>query len=211
MNSPQVIKVVLFDLGGVLERVAAAPKVEAWTRGGIPADKFWPTWLAASSVRDFESGRISPDTFALRAVEELGISIQPSDFLDDFRDWLAGPFEGARDLVMAVREAGVRTASFSNSNAVHWPIMERHQSTLELFDANFPSHRLGLCKPDVEAFAKVLKLLGRTGSEILFLDDNQVNVEGAHAAGLRAERVDGVAGARAALETAGILPAGERS
>lgn len=206
MSPAHGIDVVLFDLGGVLERVAAAPKVEAWTQGRIPADKFWSTWLASPAVRDFESGTISSDTFALRAVRELGLSISPPEFLDDFRGWLAGPYDGAHELVSSVRRAGVRTASFSNSNAVHWPIMERHQSTMELFDANFPSHRLGLCKPDVEAFAKVVKMLGRPAERVLFLDDNQVNVDGARSCGLRAERVDGPGAARETLEREGILP-----
>ncbi len=203
--STHSIEVVLFDLGGVLERVAAAPKVEIWTAGRVPVDKFWQTWLSSPAVRAFETGSISSDTFALRAVAEFGLSIAPSAFLDDFRGWLAGPYPGAHELVSSVRRSGVRTASFSNSNAVHWPIMERHQCTMELFDANFPSHRLGLCKPDVEAFAKVLKMLGRPGERVLFLDDNQVNVDGARSTGMKAERVDGVKGAREALQGLGIL------
>lgn len=211
MSAAPPFDVVLFDLGGVLERVSAAPQIEAWTGGRIPVDGFWTSWLTCQAVRDFETGSISSDTFALRAVRELGLDVAPSRFLDEFRGWLAGPYEGARELVESVRRTGTRTASFSNSNAVHWPIMERHQATMELFDANFPSHRLGLCKPDVEAFARVLKLLGRPGERILFIDDNQMNVDGAREAGLRAERVEGVAGARGALEAAGVLPAVSRS
>jgi len=201
------VRVVLFDLGGVLERVAAAPKVEAWTSGRIPSSAFWSAWLSADSVRDFETGRIGPEEFAPRAVEELGLDIAPEAFLHDFRDWLAGPYDGARDLVLQVRAAGLRTASFSNSNAVHWPIMERHQDTATIFDANFPSHRLGLCKPDVEAFQAVVHGLGVPAHEVLFLDDNQVNVDGAREAGMLATRVDGVDGARSALHEAGLLRA----
>lgn len=202
---PAPIRVVLFDLGGVLERVAAAPKVEAWTSGRIPSSAFWSAWLSAESVRDFETGRIAPREFAPRAVAELGLDISPADFLHDFRDWLAGPYDGARDLVLQVRASGVRTASFSNSNAIHWPIMESHQSVAELFDANFPSHLLGHCKPDVEAFQAVVVALDVPAETILFLDDNLVNVEGARSAGLRAERVDGVEGARRALQANGLL------
>ena len=40
---------------------------------------------------------------------------------------------------------------------------------------------------------------------ILFLDDNQINVDGARAVGLRAELVRGVDQARRALRTAGLL------
>lgn len=199
------IRVVLFDLGGVLERVAAAPKVEAWTAGRIPSSAFWSAWLSADSVRDFETGRIGPQEFAPRAVSELGLDISPADFLHDFRDWLAGPYDGARDLVLQVRASGVRTASFSNSNAIHWPIMESHQDVAEVFDANFPSHVLGHCKPDVEAFHAVVAALDVPAEAILFLDDNLVNVEGARRAGLQAERVDGVEGARKVLQAAELL------
>jgi FMN phosphatase YigB (HAD superfamily) len=43
---------------------------------------------------------------------------------------------------------------------------------------------------------------------ILLLDDNQLNVDGARAAGLRAERVIGVEEARRVLERVTALPPG---
>lgn len=200
-----MIKAVLFDLGGVLERVAAAPRVEAWTRGRIPASDFWTRWLSAESVDGFESGKIGADEFARRAVPELGLDIAPSEFLEDFRSWLAGPYDGASALVAEVRSRGFEVASFSNSNEVHWPIMEIHQETARTFQANFPSHLLGICKPRPEAFREVARRWGRDPSTILFLDDNEVNCAGAREAGLRAVRAEGPDGARAALLEAGIL------
>ncbi len=201
-----MIRAVLFDLGGVLERVDAGPRLEAWTSGRIPSSLFWERWLSSSSVREFESGQIGAVAFASRVVLEMGLSIGPEAFLDDFRSWLAGPFEGATELVAETRAAGFATASLSNSNEIHWPVMQAHQRTEGNFDANFPSHRLGICKPDPEAFRKAIRLWNKEPREILFLDDNEVNCLGARAAGLVAVRVDGVAGARAALATAGILP-----
>jgi putative hydrolase of the HAD superfamily len=201
-----VIRAVLFDLGGVLERVDAGPKLEAWTSGRIPSSLFWERWLSSSSVREFESGKMGAVEFASRVVLELGLSIGPDAFLDDFRSWLAGPFEGAAELVSDTRARGFATASLSNSNEIHWPIMQAHQRTGESFDANFPSHLMGICKPDPEAFREALRLWNKDPSEILFLDDNEVNCRGARAAGLVAVRTDGVAGARAALAAAGVLP-----
>ena len=200
-------RAVLLDLGGVLERVVAAPRVEAWTAGAIPAAEFWSRWLAARSVSEFESGRIGGAEFASRAVAELGLAIRPDDFLEDFRSWLAGPYPGARELVSDLRAAGVPVASFSNSNEIHWPIMEEHQATEDSFDANFPSHRLGICKPAAEAFAEVARQWGRPAGSILFLDDNEVNCRGARAAGMEAVRVDGPEGARRELSYRGALPA----
>lgn len=200
-----MIEAVLFDLGGVLETVSAAPQVESWTHGEIPASEFWHRWLSADSVRLFETGRIDANAFASHVVRELGIHVEPDVFLEGFLEWPSGPFGGAARLVSRVREAGFRVASFSNSNAVHWPIMQRHQKTDELFEANFPSHLLGLCKPDASAFREVAIRWGMTPECILFLDDNEVNCEGAREAGMRAERVQGVVGAHEALRKHGIL------
>lgn len=200
-----MIEAVLFDLGGVLETVSAAPQVESWTHGEIPASEFWHRWLSADSVRLFETGRIDANAFASHVVDELGIHVPPDVFLEGFSSWAAGPFDGASALVSRVRQAGFRVASFSNSNALHWPIMQRHQKTEEIFEANFPSHLLGLCKPDASAFREVADRWGVAPGRILFLDDNEVNCEGAREAGMRAERVQGVVGAQDTLRKHGIL------
>lgn len=200
-----MIQAILFDLGGVLERVAAAPQIEEWTHGQIPASEFWHRWLHAESVRLFETGRIGAEEFSAHVVDELGIQVSPAVFLEGFLTWPAGPFEGAFELVSRVRGQGMRVASFSNSNAVHWPIMQMHQRTAEAFEANFPSHELGLCKPDREAFSEVARRWGMAPEHILFLDDNEVNCKGARAAGMHAEHVQGVAGARFALSQRKIL------
>ncbi len=200
-----MIEAVLFDLGGVLEHVVAAPQIEEWTHGQIPSSEFWHRWLTAQSVRLFETGKIGPEVFASRAVNELGIQVDEATFLDGFRTWLAGPYEGAAELVAKVRANGYRVASFSNSNEVHWPVMERHQQTAKRFDANFPSHLLGTCKPDREAFLDVSRLWGIAPEHILFLDDNEVNCEGARLVGMQAVRVQEVAGAREALVERGMI------
>lgn len=199
------IEAVLFDLGGVLEHVVAAEQIEAWTRGQIPSSEFWHRWLSSASVRQFESGKIGPQDFAEHAVEELGIEVGPSAFLKGFSSWLAGPYDGAPELVARVRERGYCVASFSNSNEIHWQTMELHQDTANRFEANFPSHLLGVCKPDKEAFLEVARRWKIAPERILFLDDNEVNCEGARKAGMQAVRVQEVEGARAALAERGIL------
>ncbi|HNY31682.1 MAG TPA: HAD family phosphatase [Fibrobacteria bacterium] len=204
-TSTAPITAVLFDLGGVLERVVAAAMVDAWSMGKVQASEFWSRWLEARSVERFESGRTDAATFAEEVIAELGLELDSEEFLEAFPSWLAGPYDGARELVMDVRRAGLQVASFSNSNEIHWPIMEAHQRAEELFHANFPSHRIGFSKPDPAAFTEVLRLWEIPAEQILFLDDNAVNVEAARKAGMRAERVQGVVGARKALAEAGFV------
>ena len=66
-------------------------------------------------------------------------------------------------------------------------------------------------KPDAEAFTYVADGLSLPPDRVLLLDDNQANVDGARAAGLRAERAVGVDEARRALEDVGILRTAERT
>ena len=60
------------------------------------------------------------------------------------------------------------------------------------FDEFFFSHEIGLVKPDREAYDHVVRALGVPPDRILFLDDNQINIEGARGVGLQAERAVGV-------------------
>jgi putative hydrolase of the HAD superfamily len=74
-----------------------------------------------------------------------------------------------------------------------------------LFDRLFLSFQLGLVKPDAAIFHRVVDDFGFEPDEILFLDDNQINVDSARSVGLRAERALGVGDARQHLEQLGLL------
>ena len=111
------------------------------------------------------------------------------------------------DLIREVRAAGrVKVALFSNAST-------RLEADLEscgldaAFDVVFNSARLGLAKPDVEAFRTVANLLEVPVERCLFIDDTRPNVEGARLAGMRAEPFTSVADLRELLEEAGLLDA----
>jgi putative hydrolase of the HAD superfamily len=56
------------------------------------------------------------------------------------------------------------------------------------FDELFFSCRLGVRKPDAELYRRVQQALDIKPEAILFVDDQQKNVDAAHSAGWRAER-----------------------
>jgi putative hydrolase of the HAD superfamily len=108
-------------------------------------------------------------------------------------------------LVERVRDAGrARVALFSNASTR----LERDLESCGLdgaFDAIFNSARLGIAKPDPEAFRTVAAALGTTPERCLFVDDAVPNVEGASAAGMQAEVFTDVEALRLLLERAGLL------
>ena len=181
---------LVFDLGGVIVELRGPPILNAWAGTNHTPEEIWQKWLTSNAPRAFESGLIDEDTFASMIVEELSLSISTKEFLDYFTSLPIGPFKGAVEILQSLRHE-YTTALFSNSNVVHW---ERKMNEMKLgpaFDYHFASHLMGKVKPDIEAFHYVIGELAVSPSKILFFDDNEMNVDAAQQAGMKAIRVVG--------------------
>ena len=166
-------------------------------------DEVWRRWLECPWVARFERGQCTPEDFAAGVVADWQLPLGPAAFLDAFSGWLNQPLDGAVELVRDVG-ATVPVAALSNLNQVHWEPMADWE-LLRAFDEVFLSYRLGLVKPDPTVFEQVASALDAPPHQLLFLDDNQLNVDAAVACGYRAHRVRGVSEACAALVEEGVL------
>ncbi len=205
MHKGNEIEVVAFDLGGVLVELGGIDRWLAWAGPGLTEEDMWREWLASPTVREFETDRIPPETFARRMVREFALPLSEDRFLREFTAWVKDPYPGAEALVRAVPRR-YRRICLSNTNRIHWARMDREMGFAESFDEVFPSHLTGRLKPDVETYRWVADRLGCVPSRILLLEDNALNVAGARAAGWRAERVEGIAETRRRLTELGVLP-----
>jgi len=203
MDGAPRVDLVLFDLGGVLIELGGVEALQDLA-GGMSVEEQWRRWLSCPWVRLFESGRCTAHDFARGIVAEWGLSTSPDQFLLSFRSWPVGPFAGAEDLLRDVA-AVVDVACLSNTNDLQWSESIGTWPIVDLFATRFLSFQLGMLKPDREIFDHIIAKTGLAPARILFLDDNQINVEGAMSAGLRAVRVEGATGARRVLEGAGVL------
>lgn len=188
------VEAVVFDMGRVL--VGLGSLVELIGDPELTDDAFWPRWLSSPSVRAFERGDLAPEQFAAALVDEVGVAVPPAEFLRRFGAWPQGLLAGAAEMV---RSVSVTTALLSNTNALHWEHQPDAAAVRELCDHNYVSFRIGLLKPDRAIFDHVAADLDVPPAAILFLDDSQPNVDGARAAGWRAERTVGVTEALAAM------------
>jgi HAD superfamily hydrolase (TIGR01509 family) len=197
------IDLVLFDIGGVLAAFAGLPVIQELT-GAADELEVAARWLQSPWVRRFEAGGCTDEEFATGMLAEWGFPYTPEEFLENFLMWLADPFDGAEQLV---KDTAARTTvgCLSNTNALHWRAKISHWPLTSLFEYRFRSYELKAVKPDAEIYERVIGRLPITPERVLFLDDNAVNVEGARAVGLRSEQVRGVAEARAALSSYGLL------
>jgi len=198
------IRCILFDVGGVLVEVAGVATMLEWMDHRLDADGLWRAWLSSPVVRDYERGRIDTASFARRVVDEFALRVDGAEFLRGFAAWPRGPFPGAHALLDALHPRLIR-ATLSNTNAAHWPRVMDEMGFERHFDHHFASHLIDRIKPDHDAFEHVVSGVGVQAHEILFIDDNAINVDAARAFGLRAERCVGPAETRRVLAELDLL------
>ncbi len=201
-DATDAVRIVLFDIGGVLARFRGLEVLRELTGAGSEHEVA-ARWLMSPWVRRFESGGCTDEEFALGVVQEWQLPYSATEFLDRFPDWLDEPFEGAERMVRETAER-IPVGCLSNTNALQWRTKISHWTLAERFTHRFLSFELGAVKPDRLIYERVIERLPAAPDLVLFLDDNPLNVEGARAAGLRAEQAEGVAQARAALARHGV-------
>lgn len=204
MTPTTCVRVVLFDLGGVLVELSGVPTMLGWLGNRVSPEELWRLWLTSPVVRAFETGEITPAVFADRIIAEMKLPVSDEQFLDAFVQWPQGLYAGARDLLAALPLRYTR-AALSNSNVLHWPRMMHEMGLAEAFDYHFASHLTGKIKPDEHAFRHVLETLSCDPEEVYFFDDNELNVAAARKIGMNAILVRGIKETKDALANAGLL------
>lgn len=199
------VDAVLFDMGGVL--VQLSPLDRQLDVQGMTSDEFWDRWLTSAVVRSLERGECDVDRFAAGLIEEFELRAEPAEVIARFAAVPQGLFPGAAEMVEAL-DGEVVTGLLSNTNEVHWRTQPDAERIESLFDRHYVSYQLGLMKPDREIFDHVVSDLALPAERILFIDDNQINVDGARAAGLRAEVAKGPEAATAVLGDYGLVSCG---
>ena len=195
------IAVVLFDLGGVLLRLG-----DTATTFGLASEEreFHRTWILSHAVREFERGAIDFEEFASRIVDELALPYGADEFLERFNRWPEKLFTGVPELLGQLQVA-YRVALLSNTNAVHWQRPDVAGVLEPMLDHAFLSFRTGLLKPDTDAFGQVLVHYECAARQILFLDDNPLNIEAANSIGMRACLARGMDDVRRELSNHGVI------
>lgn len=194
---------VVFDYGEVLcHRTEALPKIAASL--GVAPEPFAAAYWAVRDAYD----RGSTDLAYWRAIAaDLGIGLDEDRVAEltqaDLDGWL-NTDPAMLELVADLDAAGVPLALLSNAPATHGQAFRRRDWSRH-FRHFIISGDHGCAKPDPEIWRILTDTLGATPGDCFFLDDRQVNVAGARAAGLRAERFTGADAARGQLTALGVL------
>ncbi|MEW2167343.1 HAD family phosphatase [Streptomyces sp. NPDC007084] len=177
---------VVLDIGGVLELTPPTGWLDRWDeRLGLPAGsldrRLDDVWQAGGV------GTISETQVRTEVGTRLGLDVmEVESFMADLWDEYLGTAN--TELIEYVR--GLRTRCrlgiLSNSFVGARELETARYRFDELVEEIVYSHEIGVGKPEPRAFEITCARLGVRAADCLFVDDHDVNVDAARAAGMQA-------------------------
>jgi putative hydrolase of the HAD superfamily len=194
---------VVFDFGQVIGlRTEAVPSLAARLGASVPEFEagYWAHRAGYDLTGDdlaYWRAVLGPAGIAVGA--ELAAELTELDEAG----WLRVD-PAALALVVELFEAGVPLAILSNAPRSFGRAVEA-QPWAKYFRTLLFSADLGVSKPDRAIYETLLDRIDAVAADCFFTDDRQANVDGAVAAGLRAERWQGADALRPHLVEFGVL------
>ncbi len=186
-------KAIVFDIGGVLIGLDLQRCINAFINnlGFEPITQLLDPYHQKGIYGELEGGKLSEKHFKELVLAESRPDATPADVDAAMGQLLVEKMDPRT--VQVVKELQTRYPLYllSNNN----PISMRHCLRVlkengidpkKTFKDQFISSDLKLMKPSAEFYKLVIARIGLPASEILFIDDNKANVDGARAVGMEA-------------------------
>lgn len=186
-------RVVVFDLGGVVVRIARSWQ-EGCAAAGMPYHPHVEQLLHAVPVRTLldqhQRGALPCHAFFASFSQLLQGAYTPQQLEAIHGAWTMEDYPGIQSVIEGLHAQGVPTACLSNTNASHWDNGLRQSPAVARIQHPYASHHLGLAKPDPAIYAAFEKHSGFAAADIVFFDDLAENIAAARACGWDAVHVD---------------------
>jgi len=199
------VRLILFDLGGVLVELADIRDMWCGKKNNCSDEELWGLWLNNEAIRAIDRGQISVDDFLLQWVRDWELEVSVEALKKIYENLIRQPFPGVMELLEDCQKK-YRLACLSNMTANHWPKVKSFGLDA-YFDYSFISCEMACCKPEAVAYRKVLENCPYKSEEILFVDDNEVNVREAKVSGMQAIKAKTALGVRELFEDLGVISA----
>lgn len=191
------VRNLIFDLGGVILDLSVDHTLTAFAESsGMSKEKVHGLYYSVPGFLDYEKGAMDDHSFRKFVRETYCLSCSDEDIDRCWNAMLRGIPTVKLDLLMRLQKE-FRVFLLSNTNSIHIQHINEvilpgagQQGVLDsYFHKAYYSHRMGKRKPDAEIFEQVLEENQLLPEETLFLDDYDVNIEGAKTLGIKTVHV----------------------
>lgn len=190
------IEAVISDFGGVLTTPLIQSFMAFQDHTGISTEMLGKGMQAAAEANggenplfEMERGEITERAFLVQLAENLEPLLGHRPELHDFREIYFRALDPNPPMIELMRElkaGGYRMAMLTN-NVREWePLWRSMLPVDEIFETVVDSGFVGCRKPESEIYALTLERIGMSPEQCLFVDDIEVNCEGAERAGIAA-------------------------
>ena len=201
----KTIKAVLLDLGNVIVPVdfsrchAAFGEVCSFPPEEIPG-RLRPTGL----VERFETGRITPEDFVREVCGILNLRVSYPQFWAIWSSIFLPQTLIPESLIEGLRRRQ-RLLLLSNTNAIHFAMVQERYPLLRHFDDYVLSFQVGAMKPSPAIYREAIARAGCRPEECFFTDDIGKFVEAAQREGIDAVQFQSREQLEAELEARGVI------
>lgn len=191
---------IIFDLGKVLldfDYTIATDKIAA--RSTKPPEDLHSQLGGSPLLVQYETGLLTRHEFFAAVQQATGFR----GGLAEFGDFFAGiftPIEPMIALHTELRERGLPTCIFSNTNDLAIELIRRDFPFFKKFDGYIFSYEVKAMKPDAKIYEALEKLVGKRGADLIYIDDRHENIVAGAARGWRTVLHETPEKTRAALE-----------
>ncbi|MEN9579320.1 MAG: hypothetical protein RJA70_2329 [Pseudomonadota bacterium] len=195
------MRVICFDLGGVLVRICR-DWGEAAAAAGLPfrdAERMVQPEARTqrSAVIDsYQRGELTCEQYYSAMSHAVFGLYSPQEVERVHEAWTLSEYPGISELVDELNLLpNVVTACLSNTSHSHWVRLasldgQRSFPSVTRLRHQLASHLLRLTKPDPKIYVEAQRLFGAQPEQIVFFDDLEENVHSARQTGWNAEIVD---------------------
>lgn len=191
------VKNLVFDLGGVILDLSVDHTLEYFSRlSKMPKERVQEIYISTPGFLQYEKGEIDDRAFRNFVRETFSTTAEDAVIDDCWNAMLRGIPSVKLDLLIRL-QGEFRVFLLSNTNAIHLEHInefmlpkDRQMKSLDgYFHKAYYSHRMGKRKPDAEIFEQVLEENNLIPEQTLFLDDYDINIEGAKSLGIKTVHV----------------------
>jgi HAD superfamily hydrolase (TIGR01509 family) len=197
-------KIVVFDLGKVLLDFDYGKSARAFaSRSRHKPDEIRKLIDHSPLLYRYETGLMKRAEFYGEVSAMTGYEGGLEEFSTIFAD-IFEPIPPMIEMQAQLKQRGVPTFIFSNTNDLAVEHIRRKYPFFGGFDGYILSYEHGAMKPSAKLYEVVELKTGRSGGEIIYLDDRAENVEAGTVRGWRAILHETPEKTRAAMRAAGM-------
>ncbi len=179
-----MIKVILFDLGGVLftngTRIVAKYIAEKHHKN---VDDVYNLFNYSDIGNAYREGKIARDEFWDQFKENLKIKDSTDELEQKWNDFYE-IIEETKEILDELRKE-YKVYFLSDQIKERAVATDKKYGFIKWFHGGIFSHEVGVRKPNIEIYKLALKKVGARAEEVLFIDDKEINLPPAEKVGMK--------------------------